>query len=387
MVKTDRTKLHPVDDENDSSSSYDSLSSDDEVIEEEPSRATKIDKERPRDDSDRGDVEESEGSYSSDDGGDGDMKEVRKRNLRDDDFENDSDSSSSTSSSSASDDEDSDDDADDVSGDELREAVPLEQRLRQSATTDEAARQSATQAARQRKKEAKELAAKRLAALRTSKAEALPPTNQKTKKEKVSKHRPTEASSKRADFYNNRASLNESGIGVELGAHKYKPNDPRGSNLVGHFDEEQFSRNYAFIRELQRQEMSKLKQHIAARQATGRRGHKKRRALGITGVGSLEEDKARLKELKQKFADEERHRIEVAAQRSVKKKLREKSAAIGKPVYAKRNELKRMTYEAKLDEVRKRRGEKAVEKIVTKRRKRIKSRDAKRLSGGHHDLP
>ena len=378
MAETNRAKLAPVDDESNSSGSYDSLSSDDEVVEKEPSHLPKIAKKRPRAESD-----DEEEEASGDDESDDNIEDGRKFNRRDEDDENESDSSSSSSSSSDSDGEDSGD----ASGDEvLQSAVPLEQRLRQSATTDEVARQSATQAARQRKKEAKELASKRLAALRASKVEQSPPPNQKTKKRKVSKHRPTEASSKRADFYNNRTSLNESGIGVELGAHKYKPNDPRGSNLVGHFNEEQFAHNYSFLRELQQQEMAQLKKRIAARQATGRKGQKKRRALGITGEGSLEEDKARLKEMKQKFADEERHRIDVAAQRAVKKQLREKSAVIGKPIYAKRNELKRMTYEAKLDEVRKRRGDKAVEKIVTKRRKRIKSRDAKRLAGGH-DLP
>eukprot|EP00977_Amphora_coffeiformis_P016911 scaffold5364_cov164-Amphora_coffeaeformis.AAC.9 len=383
MAKTGRAKLAPVDDEDDSSSSYDSLSSDDEVVEEEHSRPLKIEKKRPRAVESDGDEEQAASSSSEDDeddDDDDDIEEVRKVSLRDDNIKNECDSSSSSSSSSS---DSNDDDSDDSSGDEMQSAVLLEQRLRQSTTTDETARQSATQAARQRKKEAKELASKRLAALRASKVEQPPPTNQKTKKKKICKHRPTEASSKRADFYNNRASLNESGIGIELGAHKYKPNDPRGSNLVGHFNEEQFSHNYLFVRELQQQEMAQLKKRIAARQVTGRLGQKKRRALGITGEGSLEEDKARLKELKQKFADEERHRIDVAAQRAVKKQLREKSAVIGKPVYAKRSELKRMTYEAKLDEVRKRRGEKAVEKIVTKRRKRIKSRDAKRLAGGH----
>ena len=379
MARTAIVKSAPVDDESDSSSSYDSMSSDDEEVQVESSRPPKIAKKGQRVESDDDDDDDegaaSESSSSDDDDDDDDNEEDVKGSLRDDE----SGSDSSSSSSSESDDED-------TSGDEIQSAVPLEQRLRQSASTDEDARQVATQAIRQRKKEAKALASKRLAALRASKVEPLPRSKKKPQKKKVSKNRPTESSSKRADFYNNRASLNESGIGVELGAHKYKPNDPRGSNLVGHFNEEQFSHNFSFLRELQQQEIGQIKKRIAARQATGRNGQKKRKALGIAGEGSLVDDKARLKELKQKFADEERHMIDVAAQRAVKKQLRDKSAAIGKPIYAKRNELKRMTYEAKLDEVRKRRGDKAVEKIVTKRRKRIKSRDSKRLAGGR-DMP
>lgn len=373
--RTGTMRSAPVDDSSDNGSSSDSMSSDDEIFEEEPSRSKKIANTGRPVASAGGDGEDerpSEGESSIED------DEDLEFNRREEESESEVHSSSSSSTSVGRD--------GDASEDEIQSTIPLGQRLHMSAQTNEGARQAATQTARQRKKEAKELASKRLAALRASKIEQPPSNAQPKKKKKVSKHRPTEASSKRADFYNNRTSLNESGIGVQLGAHRYKPKDPRGSNLVGHFNEEHFSRNYSFLRELQQKEMSQLKKRIAARRTSGKKGQKKRRALGITGEGSLEDDKARLKQLQQQFADEERHRIDVAAQHTVKKRLREKSAAVGKPVYFKRQELKRMTYEAKLEEVRKRRGDKAVEKVVTKRRKRIKSRDAKRLAGGR-DLP
>ncbi|VEU43855.1 unnamed protein product [Pseudo-nitzschia multistriata] len=208
----------------------------------------------------------------------------------------------------------------------------------------------------------------------------------KTRKKK-NKHKPTEVSSKRADFYGRGARrLNESGLGVDIGAHRYKPMDPRLSNLTGHFDEDRFHHNYAFLEEMRNKEIGQVRKRIAAHRATGNKGNRLRRKAGITQAdgshsSTLEEDVARLKSLTQSRADLERRKIDRAAKQSVKRKIREdvesgKSGAY----FLKRKEKKRLELEARFEEIRKRKGEKGVEKILEKKRKKNKSRDASFLS-------
>jgi ribosomal RNA-processing protein 36 len=203
-----------------------------------------------------------------------------------------------------------------------------------------------------------------------------------TKKKKKSKHRPTEVSSKRADFFRRGApKLNESGLGVELGAHRYKPHDPRLSSLTGHFDEERFQKDYAFLEDLRNQEIGQIRKRVAAWKATGDRGRRLRRKLGITAInenaGSLEEDEARLKSLTQDRAALERQKVERAAKQSVKRRIQDEVASGRRGAYfLKRKEKKRLEMEAKLEEIRKRGGEKAVEKMLDRKRRKNKSRDA-----------
>jgi ribosomal RNA-processing protein 36 len=261
-----------------------------------------------------------------------------------------------------------------------KSSLPLEYRLKSVEVNDEE-REETVREARRRKKLAKEEATRRLAALRASK---VIPESKTDKPRKEKKNRPTEASSKRGDFFRNRGPpLAGSGHGVDLGAHRYKPMDPRGNTLAGHFDQDHFAKNYAFVSELKVKEINVLKRRISARQLTGRRGQKKRRALGITMDGStLEEDKARLKDLQQQLATQARQQIDTSASRTVKKELRETAARVGKPVFLKRKELKRRTDEAKLQQIQEKQGEKSLEKFILKRRKREKSRDAKRQARG-----
>jgi ribosomal RNA-processing protein 36 len=197
---------------------------------------------------------------------------------------------------------------------------------------------------------------------------------------KKNKHKPTEVSSRRAEFFRRGApKLNESGVGVEIGAHRYKPKDPRASNLTGHFNEEQFQQNYAFLEEMRNQEIGQIRKRIAAYKATGDKGRRLRRKLQINGnnPSSLEEEEARLKALTQARADFERRKVERAAKTSVKRKIREdvesgKSGAY----FLKRKEKKRLELEAKLEEIRKRHGSKGVEKLLTRKRQKNKSRDS-----------
>ena len=144
-------------------------------------------------------------------------------------------------------------------------------------------------------------------------------------KSKKSKHAPTEMSSKRRDFYNRKTDLNSSGIGVSIGANKYKPRDPRMVSLSGHLDADLFDKRYGFLdevsissndreilahicifdniileylhlvyffclkpRQVQEKEINSLKQRMNAWKTSGKKGQRLRKKLGMTQGGSME---------------------------------------------------------------------------------------------------
>ncbi|EJK70888.1 hypothetical protein THAOC_07721 [Thalassiosira oceanica] len=193
------------------------------------------------------------------------------------------------------------------------------------------------------------------------------------KKSKKSKHKPTEMSSKRRDYFSRgRPDLNSAGLGVSVGAKKYKARDPRMVSLSGHLDADVFEKRFGFLDDIQDNEIDNLKMRVHAWKQTGKRGQKARKKLGITvGEGSLEDDREELTRLLQERAERKRARVVRAAKRSVKQKLRE-DVASGKRAayYPKRSELRRMEVEAKFEEIRKRGGDDAVDKAIAKRRKK-----------------
>jgi hypothetical protein len=92
-------------------------------------------------------------------------------------------------------------------------------------------------------------------------------------KKKKSKHAPTTASSLRYAYFSRGApDLNSSGIGVEIGANKYRPRDPRHQSLSGHFDQSVFEKRYEFLDKMQDDEIEKLKQRCKAWNTTGKKG-------------------------------------------------------------------------------------------------------------------
>ena len=194
----------------------------------------------------------------------------------------------------------------------------------------------------------------------------------KQTKKKKSKHAPTEVSSKRRDFFaRGRPDLNSSGIGVSVGANKYKPRDPRMVSLSGHLDEDVFDKRYGFLDDVQEAEIAKLKKRVSAWKTTGNKGQKARKKLGLTqGNDTFENDQEELTRLIQEVAERKKANLVRAAKRTVKKKLRE-DVASGKGVYyPKRSELRKMELEAKFEEIRKRGGDEAVDKAIAKRRKK-----------------
>lgn len=322
-----------------------------------------------------------------------------------DDDDDDDDDSNSVDAEQEESSNDNDDNAESESNDsegsdsdiQQNATIPLGQRIQQQSTiASDTKAAAATHAARQRKRAAKQQVKQRLAALRAIKIDKKKNADgDDDKKRKTSKHRPTEASSKRYDFYKNLTSLNERGIGVDLGAHKYKPRDPRlepttDKNLHGsktNDDEMQF------YQQLQKDEMKRLQSRIKAWKTTGKAGKRKRKALGLTANTSAADlsealalDQARYHQLKDQLAAQERATVQAAATSLVQQHQRDLSKRAGKAVYLKRRQVKELTQAARLEQVKQRYGDKAVEKIVTKRRKREKSRDAKRLKK-HEPLP
>ena len=85
----------------------------------------------------------------------------------------------------------------------------------------------------------------------------------------------------------------------------------------------------------------------------------------------------------QEKAAVEREQVDRAAKQKVKKKLQQEVTDGKRGVYfPKRREMKRMHLEARFEELRKRGGDKAVDKAVAKRRKKNKSKDSGLLGGG-----
>lgn len=208
--------------------------------------------------------------------------------------------------------------------------------------------------------------------------------NNPTTKNKKSKHAPTEMSSKRHDYFSRgRPDLNSSGIGISIGANKYKARDPRMISLSGHLDADAFEKRYDFLDEIQEKEIESLKSRVKAWKTSGKKGQRARRKLGLTSGGnasSLEEDQEELTRLLQERAERQRANVVRAAKRSVKSKLRNEVASGTRGAYyPKRSELKKMEAEAKFDEIRKRGGNEAVDAAIAKRRKKNVAKEARSM--------
>lgn len=208
--------------------------------------------------------------------------------------------------------------------------------------------------------------------------------NNPTTKNKKSKHTPTEMSSKRHDYFSRgRPDLNSSGIGISIGANKYKARDPRMISLSGHLDADAFEKRYDFLDEIQEKEIESLKSRVKAWKTSGKKGQRARRKLGLTSgrdASSLEADQEELTRLLQERAERQRANVVRAAKRSVKSKLRNEVASGTRGAYyPKRSELKKMEAEAKFDEICKRGGNEAVDAAIAKRRKKNVAKEARSM--------
>jgi rRNA biogenesis protein RRP36 len=201
--------------------------------------------------------------------------------------------------------------------------------------------------------------------------------NKKNKKKKPSsKHAPTEVSSRRRAYFD----LNANGNAISFAS--YKPCDPRHSSLHGHLTEETFEDHYAFVHEMRQKEMIVLEQRIKAHGMGGKKGQEKRHKLGISSSSSyqLQEDMTTLQRLQDESRQLERGQMERAAQKTVREKFRPTTttgpSSSTKIFHPKRRIIKESLRAARMDELRKRKGDGAVQKSLEKRRKREKSKDA-----------
>lgn len=202
-------------------------------------------------------------------------------------------------------------------------------------------------------------------------------------KKKKSKHRPTTASSLRADhFLRGAPNLNASGVGIEVGANRYRARDPRSE--ASHLstttvnDTDVFERRYEFLEEIRDGEIETLKDKCRAWKLRGTKGQKKRRRLGLTeGGGTAEGDAEELERLVRERAEGREDRLKRGARRSVNKKMKD-DVASGKSgaYYLKKRDRKRMEMEAKFEKLKESGGDDAINKVLAKKRKKKRSKDA-----------
>lgn len=271
----------------------------------------------------------------------------------------------------------SDDENDDQFDEVVDESMPLEERLRQQ-------KMKAINVASKREKKVRALkiARDRLTNMKNRKSQNEPEIN--SKKKAKSKHAPTEVSSKWFDFYRNqKKGLVLNGVGIDPVANRFKPRDPRIDNplLPEQVNHEELEKNYDFIQEIRDKEIATLKKQLIAVKTTGKKGQRYRRNMQID-QNSRSEIQTKLKNLLHEKAETMRRQVDRAAKRAVSKKMQQNVAEGKSGVYfPKRKELKQIELEAKFDEIRKRGGDSAVDKIVSKRRKKNKSRDTGLLRG------
>lgn len=265
--------------------------------------------------------------------------------------------------------------------------VPLEQRLEMKRTNG-GNRNAKARASK--KSKALAIAQERLAAMKQKKRKQNESDSDESdsepeeegshkKRKKKSKNAPTVASSSRREFYKRGApDLNSSGIGVEIGAHKYKARDPRMQSLSGHFDQNVFEKRYEFLDKIQDEEIQRLRERTKAWKTGGRKGRKLRKKMGLSAdTTSAEADEAELTRLIQERSARKEDKIRRMAKSTVKKKIRDDVAA-GKrgAFYLKKREMKKLELEAKFEQLRKQGGDSAVQKVLAKRRKKKMGKDS-----------
>lgn len=209
-------------------------------------------------------------------------------------------------------------------------------------------------------------------------------TTTTTSSKKKSKHAPTEASSKRSEHFRRGVPLlDSSGLASESTgiANKYKARDPRlDHSLSGHFDQGAFEHNYSFLGDMQKQEIQRLKNQVAARKLKGQKGRRERRRLNMDSfTTTAEEDQEELSRLLQLTTENKKSKGKRDLKSSMKQKMREeiKSGKRKKEYHYKKKDWKRVELGAKYDELKKKGGDAAIDKLLVKRRKKNTGKDGK----------
>ena len=187
-----------------------------------------------------------------------------------------------------------------------------------------------------------------------------------------SKHAPAEVSSLRRDNVGhgrfNKTTSMSAGLAVDVRANLYKPLDPRVSSMSGHFDEDNFARNYAFLQEMREKEISQLERQVKSRRTkNGRRRKKYTTTLG--------QDMEALALLKQQNRQAKQRRVQRDAEKKVKQKIKEQVSKTGKAFFLKKRDKRKLELEARLESM----PHAEQQKLLERRRKKNKSRDSKRM--------
>ena len=251
--------------------------------------------------------------------------------------------------------------------------------------------------------------------------ESIPSTSSKvtikttTGTKKKSRHAPSSVSSLRSAYYERGApNLNSSGVGVTIGAHRYKPKDPRSISLIsgsgtnvgvgggGNNNNNGGGGRYEFLDELRNDEIDRLQKNVVAWKTTGKKGRRLRKQMGKRstttknnnntendyeeGEGiSAESDGYTLEKLLRERAEDKRGRANRRAKITVNKQMKEDITSGKRGAYhLKRRERKFMEKEARLEEERgskkkintKEVSSKAEEDRTVKRRKKNMSKAA-----------
>jgi ribosomal RNA-processing protein 36 len=213
------------------------------------------------------------------------------------------------------------------------------------------------------------------------------------RKKKKSKHAPVEVSSKQIDFYERggrTANLGASGLNAEvLGLQdRYKSRDPRMSEMVTSkssiYKAEQ---DYAFLDEKVEDEITLYKKRLKARKLKGSGGQRARKQLGIGGSGEevdqqqAESDKEHLQQLTQQRAERVRTQSQRAAKFAIKQTVSTQVAEHGAKAvfYPKKRDQKDQLLAATYDELRKRGGNRAVDKALAKKRQKNAQKDHRNM--------
>jgi len=207
---------------------------------------------------------------------------------------------------------------------------------------------------------------------------------------KRSKHRPTEVSSRRGDFFRREGGLlrvGNSGVSLEAKA-IYKPRDPRQVTLTGRLDQDVFERRYGFLEEMVDEEIATLRERILARETTGSKGNRRRRKTGVSAdPDELAKDRDQLQRLQEGRRERERDRKTRGAKRAVKKKMVQDivDGKLRGPYYMKRREKREAEMAAKFEALQKEGGNKAVDQALTKKRKKAQMKDRRHMPFSRND--
>ncbi|KAG1460584.1 hypothetical protein G6F46_011018 [Rhizopus delemar] len=183
--------------------------------------------------------------------------------------------------------------------------------------------------------------------------------NKKKKKDKVklskeemkreNKHRPMEISSKKA--------VSRFRTVVPLQAEKRR--DPRFDKLSGNFNQDLFEKSYGFIKEYNKSEIEMLRERIRKEKDADTQESLKKMLTKMVSAEKMDEDKKRKQ----------------ALIRERKKKEAELVKQGKKPFFLKKSEKRKLELMDRYQQM----GEKAVDRILEKRRKKNTTKDRKRL--------